>query len=103
MTAKLRSIEVDEMTAQVLEARAVQRGVSVAEVVAELARGFLHDLSTMQAAGRGPWVPDVLAEDGRRLAGFEQDRQGVPGDEIDAWLRSWGTVNELSPPKPRKL
>jgi hypothetical protein len=103
MTIKLRSIEVDEATALTLESRAVERGVSVAEVVAELARGSSQDLSRMQAAGLGPWALDVLAEDGRRLAEFEQDAQGVAADDIDAWLRSWGKPNELAPPKLRKL
>lgn len=28
---------------------------------------------------------------------------GVPGEEVHAWLESWGTENELPQPKARKL
>lgn len=31
-------------------------------------------LQAMNVAGEGPWVPEVLAEDGRRLAEFERTR-----------------------------
>ena len=36
--------------------------------------------------------------------GIEQAEQGlvVSGEEMDRWLASWGTVKELSYPKPRK-
>jgi predicted transcriptional regulator len=108
MPARLPTIEVDEATAQALEARAVERGVSVAEVVAELAeipqtRPSMGDVAEMEASGRGAWAPDVLAEDGRRLAEFERNGHGVPGEEVEAWMRSWGTEDELPPPKLRKL
>jgi predicted transcriptional regulator len=33
----------------------------------------------------------------------EAEREGwIDGDEILAWMRSWGTENELPPPEPRK-
>jgi hypothetical protein len=51
----------------------------------------------------GPWSPESLAEDRRRLAEFERTRVGVSWDEIKAWMENWGTANELPPPKPRKL
>ncbi len=54
-------------------------------------------VSTLEVEG-----PDV-AEDLRRLREFERTRMGVPGDEVKAWLESWGTPNELPAPKPRKL
>jgi len=57
----------------------------------------------MRAAGRGPWAPEILAEDARRLAAFQNTREGVPWKEIKAWKQSWGTPSELPPPKPRKL
>jgi hypothetical protein len=104
MTAKRRKIEVDARTADVLEAQAAARGQTISELLAEL---FSHeaspDLESMRAAGRGPWSPEVLAEDARRFADFQRTHEGVPWDEVKAWMKSWGTPNELPPPKPRKL
>ncbi|MBV9991114.1 MAG: CopG family transcriptional regulator [Alphaproteobacteria bacterium] len=42
-------------------------------------------------------------EDIRRLETFDRDRLGVPLDDVMAWVRSWGTANELPPPVPRKI
>ncbi len=77
MSVKLRTIEVDAKTADVLEARAAARGLSVS--------------------------PGVLAEDARRLADFQRTREAMPWEDVLAWMRSWGTPDELPPPKPRKL
>ena len=46
-----------------------------------------------------------LAWEARALdeAEAETEREGwIDGDEILAWMRSWGTENELPPPEPRK-
>jgi hypothetical protein len=51
----------------------------------------------------GPWSSEVLAEDALRLAVFERTREGVPWDEVKSWLQSWGTLNELPAPKPRRI
>lgn len=106
MTAKRRTIEIDERTAALLEAWAEDRGVSVSVLLDELAAGEKSpggDWESMREAGRGPWAPDVLAEDARRLAAYERSGEGIPYDEVKAWLQSWGTPGELPPPKPRKL
>lgn len=105
MNAKVK-IEVDAQTAELLKARASARGVSVADLVADLAfdENLLPpDLEAMRAAGEGPWSPEALAEDRRRLEEFRRTREGVPWDEVKAWMLSWGTANELPTPKPRKL
>src|SRR5258705_1530197 len=106
MNVKVRKIEVDAQTADLLEARAAARGMSVAELLADIARneGVLPpELASMRNKAEGPWSPEVLEEDARRLAEFERTRMGVPWDEIKAWMQSWGTPNELAPPKSRKL
>jgi hypothetical protein len=105
VTSKLRKIEVDAATADVLEARARARGMSVSELIADLigAEALPPAMETMRAAGRGPWAPEILAEDARRLAEFQRTREGVPWEEVKTWIQSWGTANELPPPKPRKL
>jgi hypothetical protein len=106
MNIKVRQIEVDAETAEALEAQAAARGISLQELLADLA-GATHDvpgdLEALRAAGRGPWAPEILAEDARRLAEFNRTGEGVPWEEVRAWMQSWGTGSELPPPKPRKL
>jgi len=44
-----------------------------------------------------------IEEDLRRLQAFEQDQEGIMLEDVEAWVRSWGTSGELQPPSPRKL
>jgi hypothetical protein len=106
MNVKVRSIEVDVETADLLEARAAALGMTVPALVAELAGNesmLPPDLADMRANAEGPWSPEALEEDARRLAEFERTRMGVPWDEVKAWIESWGKPNELPRPKPRKV
>ncbi len=83
MNVKLRKIEVDAETADLLEARAAARRMTVSELIADLASNqevLPADLAEMRNKGEGPWSPDILAEDARRLAEFERTREGVPWD-----------------------
>src|ERR1700730_15043888 len=105
MSTKLRSIQVDEHTADVLEARALARGLSVAELIADLAlsnEGLPPDLQGMRVEGTGPWSAAILTEDARRIDEFRRTRQSVSWDEVKAWMQTWGTANEHPPPKPRE-
>ncbi|HZL32299.1 MAG TPA: hypothetical protein VFC54_14735 [Pseudolabrys sp.] len=105
MNAKIK-IEVDAQTADLLQARASARGISVNDLLADLAgeENLLPpDLEAMREAGDGPWSPEVLAEDARRLAEYHKTREALPWDEVKAWVQSWGTSDELPAPKPRKL
>jgi hypothetical protein len=104
VNVKQRTIEVDATTADLLEARAAARGLSVSELLADLAAGnelLPADLEADRAAGRGAWASDVLAEDARRLAEFMRTREGVPWHEVETWMKSWGTAQELPAPRPR--
>ena len=106
MNVKIRKIEVDAATADLLEARGTARGMSVAELLADIACNdevLPADLAEMRAKGEGPWSREVLEEDARRLIEFERTRMGVPWDEVKTWMESWGTRSELPTPKPRKL
>lgn len=106
MNAKVRNLQVDSKTADLPEARAAARGLSVSELLADLAAAddaLPPDLEAMRMAGTGPWAPDVLAEDARRLAEFKRTCEGVPWDEVEVWMKSWGTPNERPAPKLRKL
>jgi hypothetical protein len=106
MNVKFRNIEVDAATADLLEARAAARGISVADLLADFAcneDASPAELARARAGGEGPWSQEVLEEDARRVAEFEGSRVGVPWEEVKAWLESWGTANELPAPRPRKL
>jgi hypothetical protein len=106
MNVKLRKIEVDTETADLLAARAAALGISVADLLADLAcNGSVlpPDLAEMRARREGPWSPQSLEEDAQRLAEFERTRMGVPWEEVATWLQSWGTPNRLPTPKPRRL
>jgi len=105
MNEKVR-IELDEQTAEVLHARAAARGMTVSALVAEMIGAedtMPPELQAMRNAGEGPWAPDALAEDARRLAEFRRTREALPWDEVKAWMQTWGTLHELPAPKPRKL
>src|ERR1700674_3909066 len=106
MNVKVRRIEIDALTADLLEARAAARGISISELLADIAHNeaaLPADLAAMRAEGRGPWSAEALEEDARRLAEFERTRMGAPWDEVKGWMDSWVTPNELPSPKPRKL
>ncbi len=42
-------------------------------------------------------------EDLRRLEIFERSREAVALEDVKAWVRSWGTANELPVPTARKI
>lgn len=77
MTA-MRAIEVDEATAAALEQSAAEQGVSVAQLLAELA-----------AALSSP--DDDIAELERRWAAVEAGEPTIPQSDVAAWLDTWGT------------
>jgi hypothetical protein len=102
----VRTIEVDAQTADLLEKQAAMLGMSVSDLLAELAHDGLilpSDLAEMHAKGRGPWCAEALEEDARCLAEFEQNRMAIPREEVKAWMGRWGRPDELPRPKPRKL
>ena len=76
------TIEVDERTAEVLRARAAELGVTVSELLAELAS--LESQSTSVA-------PDEIAELDRRWQKIEGGATTVPQERVVRWLRTWGT------------
>jgi hypothetical protein len=101
--AKLRKIEVFEETADLFEARARERGVSVAELLADDEQVWPAWAEEMRAKGEGPWSPENLAEDARRWEDYQRTGEAVPLEEIEAWAKSLGTAHELPRPKARKL
>ncbi len=78
----MKTIEVDQRTAEVLEARAASRGVSVGQVVADLV-AFI-DVAV-------PANADELAELDRQWAAIEAGEPTVAHEEVARWLETWGT------------
>ena len=76
-------IEVDERTADVLQARAAKRGVTVSELIAELAT-LDSDPIVVES--------DEIAELDRRWRTIEGGAPTVPHERVVRWLRTWGTL-----------
>ena len=79
----VRMIEIDEATAETLERRAAECGVSVAELVA--------DLAASDAAAAGTGYSENLAELDRRWAAVQSGEATVPDEAVVRWLETWGT------------
>ena len=82
MNLKLRKIEVDEATAAALAARAAERGLTVSELVAEMAA---------QQGAPVTLPPEDLAELDRQWAAIKGGERTVPHDQVVRWLETWGT------------
>ena len=93
MEGRRRTIEVDEDVAVALEKRAAEEDMSVSDM---LAAEYLAPREVEISA-------EDLAELEERGREWERDRLGVPAEEVAQWLKSWGTANELPPPRPRRL
>lgn len=75
-------IEIDERTADVLHARAAELGLTISELVAELA-----------ALDSDPVVveSEEIAELDRRWKRIEAGAPTIPHERVVRWLRTWGT------------
>ncbi len=81
MNVKVRRIEIDEATAQALEARAAESGLSVRELLAE-----------MVAVESAPRLPSAeLAELDRQWDAVKAGEATVAHDDVVRWLDAWGT------------
>jgi len=106
MNAKPRAITVDATTADLLEARAAARNMTVAELLADLAANEASlpaKLSSQREGGEGPWSPAALDADAKRLESFKEERSGVDWEAARNWLETWGTADESSRPGAHKL
>ena len=75
------SIEVDKHTADVLQTRAAELGVTVSQLIAELA--------ALDGTPRGAEADEVAELDRRSARAAEGSR--VSHDRAVKWLRTWGT------------
>ena len=75
------NIEIDKRTAEVLQTRAAELGVTVPQLIAELA--------ALDGAPREPEADEVADLDRRYARATEGAR--VPHERVVRWLRTWGT------------
>jgi hypothetical protein len=75
-------IDIDERTAELLRSRAAELGVTVSELLAELA--------TLDSAPVAVGS-DEIAELDRRWRKIERGAPTIPHDRVVRWLRTWGT------------
>ena len=78
--AYAQTIQVDQATAQRLEARARELGLSVPELLANIA-----SLQPVEVSD------DDIAELDRQVAAIEAGEPTVPHEEVERWLKTWGT------------
>ena len=76
------SIEVDKHTADKLQMRAAELGLTVPQLIAELAT---LDSDPRDAAA------EEIAELDRRYAKVTDEGARVPHERVVQWLRTWGT------------
>ena len=77
-----QTIEIDDDTATALKQRAEERGMSLSELVAELA--------TVETGPAEANHGDI-AELDRRWKAFESQGSVTLNEEVVRWLQSWGT------------
>ena len=94
MSTVRRTFDLDPAIDARISALAAEKGQDAAAVVTDAV--VLLD-SVVNVEG-----PDI-EEDRRRLREFERTGEAVPGEEVKAWVESWGTTHELPRPQPRKL
>jgi predicted transcriptional regulator len=82
------SIDVDKHTADVLQIRAAELGMTVSQLIAELA--------ALDGAPREAEADEIAELDRRSARAAEGSR--VPQDRVVQWLRTWGTLGFRASP-----
>jgi predicted transcriptional regulator len=88
MTQRL-AIELDDRLATRLKEAAAKLGITV--------EGFATDAVQRAIDDAESWIEDETA-----YANYTQTGESIPLEAAEAWVRSWGTANELPPPEPCK-
>jgi len=82
MSARKRTIEVDDATAVALESRAAEVGLSVPELLAEMVAQGAASVQASQAE---------IAELDRQWTAIKAGEPTVSHDDVVRWLDTWGT------------
>ena len=83
------AIDLDDRLAARLQEAAAKEGTT--------AEAFAREAVQRAIASAEEW-----AEDEATYAHYEQTGEAIPLEAAEAWVRSWGSPNELPPPKPCK-
>ncbi len=78
----MKTIEIDDQTATALKRRAEERGLSVPELVAELAALEMDAVEADQ---------QTVAELDRRWQAFGTQSSVTSNEDVVKWLHTWGT------------
>jgi predicted transcriptional regulator len=82
VSAKLRTIELDDATATALETRAAEVGLSVGELLAEMV--------SLEGAAAKMSDAEMAALD-RQWAAIKAGEPTVAHEDVVRWLDTWGT------------
>ena len=82
MDIKVRKIEVDAETADLLEARAAERGLSVSDLIAEMTA--IHGAAAVSPR-------EEIADLDRHWKAIKSGEATVPHEKVARWLLTWGT------------
>jgi predicted transcriptional regulator len=83
------AIEIDDRLAARLKEVAATQGTTVEAFAAEAVESALDHAES--------WTADEAA-----YAEYLQTGESIPLEAAEKWVRSWGTADELPPPKPCK-
>ena len=93
-------LTLDPETSRMLQDAADAAGLPPADFVAQMVAEAHLDIPDEVAAGI---VDPDPAIDRAILDEMQRTSMGVPLEEVEAWMKSWFTDNELPVPKARKL
>lgn len=94
------TLKVDPETFRRLRDAADAAGIEPEDVVARMVADGWLDFPDETAGA--PVDPDP-AIDRAILDDLQKTRMGAPWEEVEAWMKSWATGEELPTPKVRKL
>ncbi|MDB5472359.1 MAG: hypothetical protein JWR84_3919 [Caulobacter sp.] len=98
------TLKLDQALEQRLREMAADEGVTPEELAAQIiAEQLAYRLSGLSEDVATGWIGPDLEADRARLDEFQRSRMGVPWEEVEAWMMSWGTDNPLPKPQVRKL
>jgi hypothetical protein len=88
-------VQIDEDLAESVKTAAAAKGIPV--------EMFVRDALAFHIFAEAEWSEDPdPAIDEQIFDNAVRTGATIPWEEIAPWVRSWGTVNELPPPKWRK-
>jgi predicted transcriptional regulator len=83
------ALELDDRLAARLNEAAAKQETTVEAFAADAVQRAVANVET--------WAEDEAA-----YAEYERTGESIPLEAAEAWVRSWGTANELPPPEPCK-